>query len=259
MKSILFASLMAGTLSLAHFAEAAPHNPQMRHHAPGMEIGKSLRGISLTKAQKTEIEALVDAFKNSHERPEKPEKPSATALLHTSEADIRTQVEANMASQQPQRAALAQLSNAIYALLSDDQKSMLAERDVKHEKMRADKPDRRDSKHQGLQPAFKGIGLTDEQQTAIMALNEEFRANVTQHKLTMDAYREKEQALVQSSNFSVAAWEALHVSYQDAMIDAAVEKLTHMQELLALLTDAQIAQLEQRRDNEKFLNQLFRR
>ena len=76
-------------------------------------------------------------------------------------------------------------------------------------------------------------------------------------KVTMDALRDAEQALVRSGNFSESAWDTLYAEYKDDLINAEIENMTHKQATFAVLTDAQQAEIQQKRENVDALRRLF--
>jgi protein CpxP len=125
-KSILIAGLLATTFTLAHSANAAPQGPQMRDHAPGMEMIKTLSRLSLSSEQLDEVKKLVTAFKANHERPDAPlEHPDKPNLATLSESEIRSLVETRIQNQQSHQFAIAELRSEIYNLLSESQRNML--------------------------------------------------------------------------------------------------------------------------------------
>ncbi|MBO7923246.1 hypothetical protein C7Y69_12545 [Alteromonas sp. KS69] len=267
MKSILIAGLLATTFSLAHSANAAPQGPKMRDHAPGMEMIKTLSRLSLSSEQMDEVKKLVTAFKANHERPdassEHPDKPDLATL---SESEIRSLVETRILKQQSRHFAIAELRSEIYNLLSASQRNMLTEfeakREAKREVAHGGKRNTVRSAMRGQPPRgprlpFKELQLTDEQLVSLETLNATFRETRFQHKVTMDALRNAEQALVRSGNFSESAWDALYAEYKDDLVNAAIENMTHKQATFAVLTDAQQAEVLEKRENVDALRRLF--
>ena len=104
---------------------------------------------------------------------------------------------------------------------------------------------------------FEELQLTDEQLASLETLNATFRETRFQHKVTMDALRDAEQALVRSGNFSESAWDTLYAEYKDDLINAEIENMTHKQATFAVLTDAQQAEIQQKRENVDALRRLF--
>lgn len=263
MKKVLIAGLIAGSLTITGGAVSAPNGPHMRPQPPGMEIVQSLRGLSLTDEQIAQIKELLTEFKENNQPFDKPEMPDLTSLLTASENEIRSHIESQVSAIKGQRLALAQLHSSVYSLLTTEQKEKLEQResrrDAQREKMQA-----RMNEHQatGRQQdkmrdlPFKGIELSDEQLASIQALNETFNEKKAQHKATIDAFREAEKALIRSGNFSETAWETIRLQYYDAMIEVGVERATHMQAMLSILTDEQREQLQQQHDEDEALKQL---
>ena len=267
MKSILIAGLLATTFTLAHSANAAPQGPTMRGHAPGMEMIKTLSRLSLSSEQMDEVKKLVTAFKSNHERPDaSPEYPDKSDFASLSESEIRSLVETKILKQQSHHFAIAELRSEIYNLLSESQHNMLteleAEREAKREvshgaKRNTDRSTMRSQPSRGPRLPFEELQLTDEQLASLETLNATFRETRFQHKVTMDALRNAEQALVRSDNFSESAWHALYAEYKDDLVNAAIEDITHKQATFAVLTDAQQAEVQQRHKNEDALRRLF--
>jgi protein CpxP len=266
-KSILIAGLLATTFTLANSANAAPQGPQMRDHAPRMEMIKTLSRLSLSSEQLDEVKKLVTAFKANHERPDAPlEHPDKPNLATLSESEIRSLVETRIQNQQSHQFAIAELRSEIYNLLSESQRNILteleAEREAKRKaahgrKRNTDRSAMRGQPPRGPRLPFEELQLTDEQLASLETLNATFRETRFQHKVTMDALRDAEQALVRSGNFSESAWDTLYAEYKDDLINAEIENMTHKQATFAVLTDAQQAEIQQKRENVDALRRLF--
>jgi len=266
-KSILIAGLLATTFTLANNASAAPNGPQMRDHAPGMEMIKTLSRLSLSSEQMDEVKNLVTAFKANHERPDAPpKKPEVPGFASLSESEIRSFVETRMLQQHEHHFAIAELRSQIYSLLSESQRNTLTEletnREAAHGPKRGANKDTDRSAMRGQPPRgprlpFEELQLTDEQLASLETLNATFRETRFQHKVTMDALRDAEKALVRSGNFSESAWDALYAEYKDDLVNAAIEDIAHKQATYAVLTDVQQAEMQQKRENMDALRRLF--
>ena len=273
MKHLLIAGLIASSFSAMSVANAAPQAPHMNHQPPGVEIVKSLRGLSLSDEQISQIKILVTEFKANNERPEPPERFDIESLLEASDSEILAQVKAQIDAHNSQRMAIAELRANVYALLTDEQKELLAQREatrnarhnemIERMAMRDDagpRPEhgapRKGNRGPGL--PFGGIELSDEQLASLKTINESFSDKKEQHKETMEAFKEAEKALIRSGDFSQSGWQALSLQYQDTMIEAGVDKITHLKTMFSVLTDEQRAELKQRRSEDEKLKQLFR-
>lgn len=249
MKSTLMAGLLVSTLFAIQPAEARPHDTQVRHHPPGMAMVKELRGLSLSEEQKEHIKALLVAFKDNNERPEPPEK---NELESASEAQIRAVVETTITTHHSRAFAMAELRHKVYALLTIEQQSMLAERELARTQRHTPEP-----RPLRPKPPFNELVLSDDQKATLDTLQTEFQDNQRQHNATMDSFKDAEKALVRSDNFSESAWQGLLLQYQDTLINAAVENIMNKQSMLAVLTDEQRTKLKQWREEEHALRRLF--
>ncbi|MDO6567861.1 Spy/CpxP family protein refolding chaperone [Alteromonas sp. 1_MG-2023] len=272
MRTIIIAGLLATTFTLTHTVNAAPQGPRMPSHPPGMEMVKTLGRLSLTSEQKEEVKALIAAFKENKTPPEMPggrpsKRPEIDSLNDT---DIRALVEAKVLTQQAHHFAIAQLRSEIYNLLSESQRIVLIELEAEQNTMLDNKRMRDDKRFstsggkpmrpmplRGPRLPFEDLQLSDEQLATLESLNETYRETRFQHKSTMDAFKNAEQALVRSGNFSESAWDALYAEYKEDIINAGTKEIRHMQAVFDVLTDAQQAELEQRREEDDELRRLF--
>lgn len=237
-------------VALAFAAPAFAHKGKDGKHN---EMRQILSELNLSAAQKQDIRQLMkqnredsDLFRDDA----KSSKQSMRDLVQTDQWQ-QSAVANIIAVQQPflanQALQKASHKHHVWSLLTDVQQAEFAQ------KITERKTHRTDSKFDGNRPdkRFKHLNLSAEQYADIATIKATAKPDIQENKAKIKAFKQAERQLIQSTNFSAEAWQALWEQYQDDFAKRMLLKTKEQHDVWNVLTPEQQTKAKGKRNKKK--------
>ena len=210
----------------------------------GLHEFKMLRKLDLTEAQELRIKTIMQDARAQAKNADAARIQSFD--LETMDAE---QLNALQNQQRERREQIFKVRYDVHQTLTPEQREQLAAWQSKREDKRARYAHKSDEK--ALPRVFEKLDLSDEQIAQITPLHEQIQANRQASKVLRDSFREQERTLLAKDQLDIATWQQYADDYYAAMRPFHSADLNYKQQIDALLTDTQKAQLADMRDNMK--------
>ncbi|MEW9797395.1 Spy/CpxP family protein refolding chaperone [Alteromonas sp. CYL-A6] len=230
MTSHLIRTLVLASVLTAGSAIAHPGNESPR---PAGGIIKTMQSLSLTDQQRAEVKSLMKAWRA--DRTDQPPRGNAARLFALAEQDektLRSTVTEQVDARLQHALARAELHHALYALLDSEQQATLISKLNQHQPERLPPQAR-------MHRLLNKLDLTPEQRETVSPLLEDAESLFTAQHQLMRSIRSAQQGIVFSDRFSESAWQAALEPYRAGLLDNAIAGALTMQQVFAVLDDAQ--------------------
>ena len=225
-------------IAIAFAAPTLAHKGKDKNH---QEMRQMLSELDLSAAQKQDIRQLMKQTREDRAL-FKDDGISVKQSLRSkvqSEQWQQSEVESLIAELQPilAKKALQRATNKhqIWSLLTNEQQTELAE--IITEK-KAHKKGKKANNRKGDR-RLKRLDLSEEQLLAITSIKEAAKAEIQLTKANIKTFKQAERQLIQSANFSAAAWQSLWDEYQGDFAKAKVLKTKVQHDTWNVLTPDQ--------------------
>lgn len=233
--------LVAFSAAFAMSVSAAPFDGPMKR---GANMIKVLKQLDLSDQQKDAVRDILDSAREDVDIFADSRKQQREAIKQLVAADDWDQAAVEQAflvnAEQHQQRKLnaAQVRHQVWNVLDAEQQAELASFSAR------ELPERDENKRQKMwNRVSKRIGITDTQQQEIDAIRSAFEVDKTQIRETIKAHRDAEKALIRTSDFDQAQWDAMFAEHQAFVVDLAVSKAYMQHQVLQVLTPEQREEL----------------
>jgi Spy/CpxP family protein refolding chaperone len=241
---------VATALANADMPERSERKQQGNKHHPM----QAFRGLSLTEQQKQDIRALFKQTRQDNslfrgEAEESREQYQYLMQLPTWDQALAEQlVSERIENSTVVKLNMAKAKHAAYALLNDEQKLLLEERQAKRQNGELKKKNKHKSSKKVKAKQFarlsKHLSLNEEQIEQWKAITVNARSESKALKENSENYRALEKPLLQAESFDEDAWLELHAQASEQRQAHYLIKLKARYDRLATLTDEQIAKFQ---------------
>ena len=230
---------------------------------PEREMRDVLAQLSLSKEQR---ETLRTSMKASYQQQDRAQLKESMAKQKQLRKTLQQLIMAEQFDQAAVQAVLAELAQlradhmfrkaqqraTLLSVLDDQQEDALTA--IMQLKQRGVQQ----SEEAKPQRWMKRLGLSDEQQSQLQALNASQQSARSQAMQTHKAFKDAEKALIDSGNLTRESWQALLEQYQDDFQVVALDKAKHRHAVMQVLSAEQkqkalmFQDMREKRAKEKF-------
>lgn len=216
---------------------AGPKADEFRHlHAVFKEI-------DITRSQRIDIRQLARQLREDvsvYRADKKAFLESLTALIEADEFDetaVTQLLTDNLSTQQAVGLLRAQFKHDVWVLLTEEQQ---ANAEALFEQREFDA----DAVEDKLERLYEKLELTDEQIVQADAIFDQLQTEKAALTAVLATYKEAERAIITADTFSADDWNALFNANSATFVELKLTRITAMAEFKSILTDAQLASLE---------------
>lgn len=228
-------------------AIAVPALAKKNHHQKHDGMRQILSELSLTDTQKQDVRQILKQNREDRSLFSRDENAPGTelrSLIQASEWD-QTAVESAITQRQAlhQEKALQRAANKnqVWNLLTESQQvefvAQVKARIAKHNATSSE--GKRKGKRKGNM--LKGLDFTEEQLAAVKAIKTAEKESGEAIRAKLKTFKQAEQALVQSTDFNLEAWQALNSEYQADFVTMGLLRSKSKHDIWTIMTPEQQA------------------
>lgn len=239
-------------------AIAAPTLAKKGHHQKHDGMRQILSELSLTDTQKQDIKQILKQNREDRDVFSADGKSLQTdlrSLVQSSEWDqeaVESAITLRQTLMQEKALQRATSKHQVWNLLTETQQAEFVAQLEAHKAKRDAKDSDRKGKGKRKGKMLKRLNLTDAQLASLEAIKTAEKQSSEAIKTKLQNYKQAEQSLIQSPEFSAETWQALNTEYQSDFVDMALLKTKSKHDIWNVMTPEQQTKMLEKL--EKFKN-----